>query len=154
TAPTRRSGRRPYAVHFAALSDHDLVEVDSIPATSLPRTLLDIAPGSHAGQLERCLQRADEHERLDYLEVEEMLARSGAHPGRGRLATAMDLYRPDPELTRSGVERLFRDLVRDAGLPRPAMNFNVAGFELDAYWPDLRFCVELDVFETHGTRAS
>jgi very-short-patch-repair endonuclease len=34
------------------------------------------------------------------------------------------------------------------------MNFNVAGFELDAYWPDLRFAVELDVFETHGSRAA
>jgi len=34
------------------------------------------------------------------------------------------------------------------------MNFNVAEFELDAYWPDLRFAVELDLFETHGSRAA
>ncbi len=34
------------------------------------------------------------------------------------------------------------------------MNYNVAGLELDAYWPDLRFAVELDVFETHGSRAA
>ena len=34
------------------------------------------------------------------------------------------------------------------------MNFDVAGYELDAYWPDHRFAVELDVFETHGTRAA
>jgi flavin-binding protein dodecin len=34
------------------------------------------------------------------------------------------------------------------------MNFNVDGYELDAYWPDLRFAVELDVFATHGTRAA
>lgn len=26
--------------------------------------------------------------------------------------------------------------------------------QLDAYWPDLRFAVELDLFETHGTRAA
>ncbi|HEX2266115.1 MAG TPA: hypothetical protein VHH14_07510, partial [Solirubrobacterales bacterium] len=32
--------------------------------------------------------------------------------------------------------------------------FNVAGYELDAYWPDLRFAVELDLFETHGSRAA
>ena len=30
------------------------------------------------------------------------------------------------------------------------MNFNVAGFELDAYWEAERFAVELDVYETHG----
>ena len=34
------------------------------------------------------------------------------------------------------------------------MNFNVEGYELDAYWPDLRFAVELDLFETHGSRAA
>ena len=34
------------------------------------------------------------------------------------------------------------------------MNFVVAQFELDAYWPDLRFAVELDLFETHGSRAA
>ena len=32
------------------------------------------------------------------------------------------------------------------------MNYNVAGFELDAYRERERFAVELDVFETHGTR--
>ena len=34
------------------------------------------------------------------------------------------------------------------------MNFTAEGYELDAYWPDLRFAVELDLFETHGTRAA
>jgi very-short-patch-repair endonuclease len=34
------------------------------------------------------------------------------------------------------------------------MNFNVGGFELDAYWAAERFVVELDVYETHGTRAA
>lgn len=34
------------------------------------------------------------------------------------------------------------------------MNLNVEGYELDAYWSDLRFAVELDLFETHGTRAA
>jgi very-short-patch-repair endonuclease len=36
----------------------------------------------------------------------------------------------------------------------PAMNLNVEGYELDAYWADLRFAVELDLFETHGSRAA
>ena len=45
-------------------------------------------------------------------------------------------------------------LVRTAGLPVPSMNFNLAGFELDAYWEAERFAVELDVYETHGTRTA
>lgn len=34
------------------------------------------------------------------------------------------------------------------------MNFNVAGYEVDAYWPRLRFGVEIDTFGTHGSRAA
>jgi very-short-patch-repair endonuclease len=41
--------------------------------------------------------------------------------------------------------------VRRAGLPRPAINFVEAGFELDVYWPEYRFAVELDTYATHGT---
>jgi very-short-patch-repair endonuclease len=44
--------------------------------------------------------------------------------------------------------------VRRAGLPTPAANFWVGEYELDAYWPEERFGVELDVYETHGTRAA
>jgi hypothetical protein len=34
------------------------------------------------------------------------------------------------------------------------MNVFIAGHELDAYWEAARFGVELDVFETHGSRLS
>ena len=51
------------------------------------------------------------------------------------------------------LHRLHRG-VYAAGLPRPAANLNVAGYELDVYWPELRFAVELDAFETHGGRES
>jgi very-short-patch-repair endonuclease len=52
------------------------------------------------------------------------------------------------------LELRFLELVRGAGLPAPAMNYNVAGFELDAYWERKRFAVELDVYETHGSHAA
>ena len=34
------------------------------------------------------------------------------------------------------------------------MNFFVAGHEIDAWWEAERFGVELDVYETHGSRLS
>lgn len=34
------------------------------------------------------------------------------------------------------------------------MNFQVGEFQLDAYWQSERFAVELDIYETHGTRAA
>lgn len=32
------------------------------------------------------------------------------------------------------------------------MNYSAEGYELDAYWQPERFAVELDVYETHGSR--
>jgi hypothetical protein len=55
-----------------------------------------------------------------------------------------------PAFTRSGLERRFLALVHDADLPRPSINFFVAGYELDAYWPTERFAVELDTYDYHG----
>jgi hypothetical protein len=39
-------------------------------------------------------------------------------------------------------------------MPVPSMNFNVGAYELDAYWERERFVVELDVYETHGSRGA
>jgi very-short-patch-repair endonuclease len=60
----------------------------------------------------------------------------------------------DPSQTRSDLERRFADLCRDAGLPPPAVNTWVGGFEVDALWPAQRLIVELDGYEFHRTRAA
>jgi very-short-patch-repair endonuclease len=122
--------------------------------TAVPRVLLDLAIRARPDQLEGYLERAEDLGLLDVRAVEDVLSRSGGHRGRGRLAQALTIYRPDPAFTRSKLERRFRQAVEAAGLPAPSMNFNVAEFELDACWPDLRFAVELDLFETHGSRAA
>ncbi len=75
----------------------------------------------------------------------------GGHPGAGRLQRALALYRPPP-FTRSGLERRFLELVEKARLPTPSTGFNELGYELDTYWQAERFAVELDVYETHGSR--
>jgi very-short-patch-repair endonuclease len=56
----------------------------------------------------------------------------------------------EEDLSRSEFEREFAAGAEQCGLPRFATNFNAAGYELDVYWPDLRFGVELDVYATHG----
>jgi hypothetical protein len=77
------------------------------------------------------------------------LTRSGGCRGSARLRRALDLYRL-PGFTRSGLERRFLGLIRNAGLPPPSMNFFTAGYELDAYWQAERFAVELDTYDYHG----
>jgi len=155
TAPIRRRAKRAFVVHFSSiLLPEDRGEREGIPVTSVPRTLLDLAIHARPERLDRLLERAEEIELLDLTAVEDVLGRAGGHRGRGRLRRALALYEPDLAFTRSRFEKRFRRIVRATGLPVPSMNFNAHGYELDAYWPDLRFAVELDLFETHGSRAA
>jgi hypothetical protein len=154
TAPTRRHRKMTIRLHYARLDPCDCAEREAIPVTSLARTLLDLAATLPRRRFDRVLERSEELGRFDLAAVEDLLARVAHHPGVVPLRDALALYRPNPAFIRSGVEGRFLSLVESAGLPVPAMNCNVAGLELDAYWEPQRFAVELDVFETHGTRAA
>jgi Transcriptional regulator, AbiEi antitoxin len=152
TVLSPRAPRPPIRLHHArALAADDRDEIDRIPVMSVPRTALDLAATLRANWLLRLLERAEELRLFDLRHFEDLLARSRGHPGAGRLHRALEVYRPAP-FTRSDTERLLRELMIDAGLPRPITGFVEAGYELDFYWPDLRFAVELDLYETHGSR--
>jgi hypothetical protein len=127
--------------------------VEGIPVTALPRTLLDLAGTVSHDWLEKMVERSEELGLFDLRPVEDLLARTAGHHGHARLRKAIALYRPT-SFTRSGLEKRFLELCLEAGLPQPRMNYVEHGFELDCYWPEQRFAVELDLFETHGTRAA
>jgi hypothetical protein len=154
TAPTARRAKRDFLVHRAYLPEQDRTVLETIPVTAVSRTLLDLAATLSASRFERILERSDELCLLDLRQVDALLKRVSHHPGVGRLRGALAIYREDPVFLRSNLERRFLDLVLEAGLPAPSMNYNVAGYELDAYWERERFAVELDVYATHGSRAA
>ncbi len=141
-------------VHYADLPARDRDLVDGIPVTAVARTLLDLAALFSAERFARVLERAEEREVLDLAVVNGLLSRSIGHPGVGHLRRALAIYREEPAFVRSNLEQRFLRLAREAGLPAPAMNLNVAGYEVDAYWEAERFVVELDVYETHASHAA
>jgi hypothetical protein len=154
TSPVPRKPRPPIRLHHSRiLAEADRGVEENIPLTAPPRTLLDCASESRLSRLQRMLERSEELKLFDLGPIEELLERSGRHAGRGPLQRAIALYAPVP-FTRSGFERRFFEAVLEAGLPRPATNFVEAGFELDLYWPEHRFAVELDTYATHGTIAA
>jgi very-short-patch-repair endonuclease len=53
---------------------------------------------------------------------------------------------------RSEAERKLKRLCERHGVPRPRFNATVAGYEVDAYWPDANLALEFDGAETHLTR--
>jgi very-short-patch-repair endonuclease len=154
TAPGYRKPRPPLRLHETRpLAAEDRALRDGIPVTSLPRTLLDLAATVRFEWLERMVERSEDLELFDLRAVEELLARTVGHHGHRRLRRAIALYKPS-SFTRSTLERRFLELCLEAGLPQPRTNFVAYGLELDCYWPEFRFAVELDLFETHGTRAA
>lgn len=154
---TRRSPhprKRPFVVHTADLVKRDLARRERIPVTSLSRTILDVAVTSRPRTVRRHVQIAEDLKIFDLREMEDLLERTKGHRGQAKVRAALEIYEAKPVFTRSGLERRFLELVREAGLPEPSMNLFVEGFEIDAYWADHRFGVELDVYETHGSRLS
>jgi hypothetical protein len=154
TTPVRRKPRPPIRLHEARLiAPEDRALREGIPVTALPRTLLDLAATVRFDWLEKMLERSEESGLFDLRAVEELLERTVGHHGHGRLRKAIALYEPS-SFTRSGLEKRFLELWLETDLPQPHSNYVEQGFELDCYWPEFRFAVELDVFETHGTRAA
>jgi very-short-patch-repair endonuclease len=54
--------------------------------------------------------------------------------------------------TRRELERRFQQLIRTANLPRPEVNVEVEGHEVDVVWRSQKLIVELDSREFHLTR--
>ena len=152
--PSRGHGRKTVRIHhIPSLHEDDRATSEGLPLTSVPRTLLDRAPTVSRGHLERILNRAERLEILDLGAVDKTLARAGKHPGITKLRGALIPHR-EPAFTRSGLERLFLKLLRDADLPPPSANVFIAGFQLDMYWERERFAVELDGYEFHRSRSA
>ncbi|HEX6781530.1 MAG TPA: hypothetical protein VF125_05800 [Solirubrobacterales bacterium] len=151
TTPVPRKRRDAVRIHHSrTLIDRDRALERGIPVTSTARTSLDLAPIVRFRNLRRLIRRSEELGTFDLDEFRSVLARNRGHRGNVPLQRALDIYEP-PRLTRSELEREFLASAEWAGLPRAVTAFSVAGYELDVYWPELRFAVELDVYATHGT---
>jgi hypothetical protein len=138
TSPVQRARRPPIRLHRSrTIAGADQALEDGIPVTSVARTLLDQAALAPDRRLRRLLKRSEELGLFDLGAVHDVLDRNKGHRGTPRLRRALALYQPPP-FTRSEFEGLFFEAV----------------LEVDLFWPRQRFVVELDLYETHGTRDS
>ena len=151
--PGGQRGRRGIVFHRARELSGIRATHDGIPVTTPSRTLLDLAGVLSPRRLERAVETADRHDLLDVAELARLIESSRGRKGTGRLTSVLARLRPVPQ-TRSELERRFLRLCDDAGLPRPAVNVPVTGFEVDFLWPGARLVVEVDGFEWHRDRAA
>jgi very-short-patch-repair endonuclease len=157
TAPASRTGVPGIRLHRSrSLDAQDTTNHQGIPTTTVHRTLLDIAAMARGGELERAVAQAERLRLYDHREIQAVLGRANGHRGVGLLRRATSRT---PKWTRNEWEAEFLQRLRDAGLPEPKTNepFHAPGHghcEPDYHWPEHRVIVELDGFETHGTRAA
>jgi len=144
--------RRGLRVHGTRSFDpSDVGKCKAIPCTSPARTLVDLAAVLDRRRLRRALERSIELRILDGRAMDAALGRSNGRRGTGVLRELLAGRYGAPAPVRTEIERLFFELVREAGLPLPVVNAYVGPYEVDFHWPAARLIVETDGRETHDT---
>jgi len=155
TSSPGRCRRKGIRLHEGRLDRGDRAERAGIPATSLPRTLLDLAGVLDGDGLRRAFEEADRLKILHMPELERVCARAGKRKGLPALRRLAETARA-PLTTRSPLEDRFADFCREhlTDLPAPQTNVSILDREVDAYWPSHRLVVEMDSWEYHHHRAA
>jgi very-short-patch-repair endonuclease len=156
TAPRKSRSGGSIQRHFAALPADEVTKREGIPVTTVPRTLFDLAVVLHIDAVEQALRQSERLRLYDALSLEDLLER---YPRRRSKAVRECLRRRrgSPEgITRDKLEARFRVFLDSFELPRPRFNawltIGPHRYEVDCLWPRARLIVELDGYETHGTR--
>ena len=132
--------------------DADGTVVTAVPVTTVARTLVDLADVLTEERLAKAVHQAEILRVFDLCAVEEALAQMPGRSGRHRLAEVLAAHRPETSFLRSEAERRLKRLCEAHSLPQPQFNVNLAGYEVDVYWPEARFALEVDGAATHHTR--
>lgn len=134
------------------LPPSSLTIVRAIPATTVSRTLIDLADTAPDNHLARAVDEADRLGWLNLRDLDRQAETAHGRHGLPRLQRLLRRHRPTG-FSRSDLERRFLALTAAAGLPPPLVNQRVDGHEVDFHWPDRRLIVEVDGYEWHRTRA-
>jgi very-short-patch-repair endonuclease len=156
TATTDRRSTARIRIHRTrSLVAQDITTVHGIPVTTVARTLVDLAGTVPRDHLTRAVKEAERRRNFDLKAVEATLARTRGRrgPGHRALREAIAEYVAlGLSASLSPLEDAFLRLTRDAGLPRPATNAHIEGFQVDAVWHAPRIAVELDSWQHHHDR--
>jgi hypothetical protein len=122
-----------------------------IPATTVARTLVDLAAVLSDADLARACHEAGVKYRTTPAHVKAVLARNPRSRGAVKLRRIMS---GDTRVTLSKMESGFLDRLREARLPLPITNKPAGGHRVDCRWPKHGVTAELESYAFHNTRHS
>lgn len=149
---TTRHHRRVVGVivHRArTLDERDVRRWHGIRVMTVPRLIVDLAATLSLDELVLVHHEARVRFKLQPEAVEAVLARRPRAPGGENVRAVI---RGDPAVLLSRLERRFRRVLRDHGLPLPVTNRKEGAHYVDCRWPGHRLTVELDSYRFHHTR--
>jgi very-short-patch-repair endonuclease len=155
TMPRRRRRRlEGVRIHRVQdLRDDEVTQMHGIPVTTPARTLLDIAEESPLREVEQAYAAGLRMQLVTPDDMREMVNRHPNHRGAPMWRRIL-AHRDGPAFTRSEAEEKLLALTRSASLPRPELNVNVLGHEVDFLWRNARVVAEVDGYAFHATSRS
>lgn len=150
--------RRPGIVtHQDTLLADEVEFVDDIPVTCVARTVFDLAGCVGGREMERAWNEMEVRGLTSRVFVPQLLVRHPARPGAAVLRRLLGSGEPGG-ITGNNFEEAFVALLDAHGLPRPALNADLAlggsFVEIDCLWRPERLVVELDGRAVHARAAA
>lgn len=114
-----------------------------LPVVNPALSLIDLAAGTSERELRFAYLEACRLKRFDLRDVNYCFDRMVGRRGAAILRPLLELWVPELSRTKSVLEgRFILDWPRD--LPMPLVNVKVHGWEVDFFWPELKFVLEMD----------
>ena len=126
------------------LDPRDVTRHLGIPTTTGTRTVWDLATVLSPTGLRRAFEQAEKLRVLDRERLRALLAASPSRKGAGLIRRLLAETALPLGETRSRLEELILELCRDEGVPLPAVNVPLLGWEVDFLWEREWFVVEAD----------
>jgi very-short-patch-repair endonuclease len=146
--------------HHKALPADEVTVEEGIPVTGPCRTAFDLAATEPLDVVENMIREMEFLRLSDRLSLPDLIDRYPGRRGVRKLRLALDRLEEDPVgRKRSPLEERFSPFLRRHRLPLPRYNDwillpNSKRYQVDCHWPHLRQIVELDGWQSHGTKSA
>ncbi|MFL5834104.1 MAG: DUF559 domain-containing protein [Solirubrobacterales bacterium] len=132
---------------------------DGIPATTVPRTIFDLAGIEPLDEVKRLLREMEFKEVWDRLSFWDLVERYPGRRGIRKVIDALEALKDEPVgKQKSPLEERFAPFCRQHRIPLPRFNVPIeAGgknYQVDCHWPGTHQVVELDGWQAHKSRAA
>jgi very-short-patch-repair endonuclease len=145
--------------HHKALPADEVMVKDGISVTTVPRTIFDLAATEDVDVIASMLRESEHRNLWDRLSLPHLVDRYPGRRGVKKVRLALQRVTEEPSgRNRSKLEERFAPFLRRHDLPLPRFNdwilLGAKRYQVDCHWPGTGEIVELDGWQSHGTRGA